>query len=211
MSAAKSMSWRRANARKSGQNREHRIAGPRLIAIVGPFQSGKTSLLESLLARGGGAARQGSVREGTSIGDSSPEARAHAMSVEPNVATSTTWATGSPSSIARDRSNSCTTCATSLPVCDAAVVVCEADPRKVPALQVILRELEELKSRASCSSTRSISPAAACARRWNCCSRLRARRCCCARFRSARTASPPASSIWRSSARSSTARRRPRK
>ena len=31
-----------------------------------------------------------------------------------------------------------------LPVCDAAVVVCEADPRKVPALQVILRELEEL-------------------------------------------------------------------
>jgi len=31
-----------------------------------------------------------------------------------------------------------------LPVCDAAVVVCEADPRKAPALQVILRELEEL-------------------------------------------------------------------
>ena len=31
-----------------------------------------------------------------------------------------------------------------LPVCDAAVVVCEADPRKVPALQVILRELEDL-------------------------------------------------------------------
>ena len=31
-----------------------------------------------------------------------------------------------------------------LPVCDAAVVVCEADPRKIPALQVILRELEEL-------------------------------------------------------------------
>ena len=57
---------------------EHRIAGPRLIAIVGPFQSGKTSLLEAMLARGGGAPRQGSVREGTSIGDSSPEARAHA-------------------------------------------------------------------------------------------------------------------------------------
>ena len=31
-----------------------------------------------------------------------------------------------------------------LPVCDAAVVVCEADARKTPALQVILRELEEL-------------------------------------------------------------------
>ena len=70
----------------AGQNGEHRIAGPRLIAIVGPFQSGKTSLLEGLLVRGGGAARQGSVREGTSVGDSSPEARAHAMSVEPNIA-----------------------------------------------------------------------------------------------------------------------------
>ncbi len=31
-----------------------------------------------------------------------------------------------------------------LPVCDAAIVVCEADLRKIPALQVILRELEEL-------------------------------------------------------------------
>ena len=71
---------------ESGQNGERRIAGPRLIAIVGPFQSGKTSLLESLLVRAGGAARQGSVRDGTSVGDSSPEARSHAMSVEPNVA-----------------------------------------------------------------------------------------------------------------------------
>ena len=34
----------------------------------------------------GARPRQGSVREGTSIGDPSPEARAHAMSVEPNVA-----------------------------------------------------------------------------------------------------------------------------
>jgi len=34
---------------------EHRIAGPRLIAILGPFQSGKTSLLEAMLARGGGS------------------------------------------------------------------------------------------------------------------------------------------------------------
>ena len=70
----------------SAESGDRRIAGPRLIALVGPFQSGKTSLLEAILARGGGAPRQGSVREGTSIGDSSPEARAHAMSVEPNIA-----------------------------------------------------------------------------------------------------------------------------
>jgi elongation factor G len=32
-----------------------------------------------------------------------------------------------------------------LPACDAAIVVCEADERKIPQLQLILRELEELK------------------------------------------------------------------
>ena len=67
----------------NGVNAENRVAGPRLVAIVGPFQSGKTSLLEGILLRGGAVARQGSVREGTSIGDSSSEARSHAMSVEP--------------------------------------------------------------------------------------------------------------------------------
>ena len=29
------------------------------------------------------------------------------------------------------------------PACDAAVVVCEADERKIPALEIVLRELEE--------------------------------------------------------------------
>jgi len=124
---------------------ERRIAGHRLVAIVGPFQSGKTSLLEALLARGGAAPRQGSVREGTSIGDSSPEARAHAMSVEPNVASVDYMGDrftffDCPGSVEfiHDMRHA-------LPVCDAAVVVCEADPRKAPALQGILRELEEMR------------------------------------------------------------------
>jgi elongation factor G len=128
-----------------GQSADRRIAGHRLIAIVGPFQSGKTSLLEALLARGGAAPRQGSVREGSSIGDSSPEARAHAMSVEPNVASVDYMGDrftffdcpGSVEFIHDMRS--------ALPVCDAAIVVCEADPRKAPALQGILRELEEMR------------------------------------------------------------------
>ncbi|MGD0719510.1 MAG: elongation factor G [Roseiarcus sp.] len=123
---------------------DRRIAGPRLIALVGPFQSGKTSLLEAILARGGGAPRQGSVRERTSIGDSSPEARAHAMSVEPNVAgveymgdRFTFFDCPGSVEFINDMRHA-------LPVCDAAVVVCEADGRKTPALQVILRELEDL-------------------------------------------------------------------
>ena len=127
-----------------GSTGDHRISGPRLIAIVGPFQSGKTSLLEGLLARGGGAARQGSVREGSSVGDSSHEARAHQMSVEPNIAHVDYMGdritfVDCPGSVEfmHDMRHV-------LPVCDAAVVVCEADSRKTPALQVILRELEEL-------------------------------------------------------------------
>ena len=123
---------------------DSRAAGPRLVAIVGPFQSGKTSLLEGILARGGALARQGSVREGTTVGDTSPEARGHAMSVEPNVGSAAYMGDrmtffDCPGSIEFIHDMRYV-----LPVCDVAVVVCEADPRKVPALQVILRELEEL-------------------------------------------------------------------
>ncbi len=123
---------------------EHRIAGPRLFAIVGPFQSGKTSLLEALLARGGGLARQGAVREGSTVGDSCQEARAHQMSVEPNVAHVDYMGDrltffDCPGSVEFAH-----VARVALPVCDAAVVVCEADPRKVQPLRMILRELEEL-------------------------------------------------------------------
>src|SRR5919108_1410364 len=60
--------------------------GPRCIALVGPFQSGKTTLLEAILARTGAIQRQGAVEAGTTVGDSSPEARSHRMSVELSVA-----------------------------------------------------------------------------------------------------------------------------
>src|SRR6185312_2439868 len=63
-----------------------RIAGPRCIALVGPFASGKTTLLEAILARTGAITRQGTVAEKNTIGDASPEARAHQMSVECNLA-----------------------------------------------------------------------------------------------------------------------------
>jgi elongation factor G len=121
-----------------------RIAGPRLVALVGPFQSGKTTLLESLLARAGGVQRQGKVGDGTSVGDASAEARAHHMSVEPNVAAIDYLGdrytfVDCPGSIEflNDMRHV-------LRACDAAVVVCEADSRKVPMLQVILREIEDL-------------------------------------------------------------------
>ena len=42
-----------------------RATGPRCIALVGPFQSGKTTLLEAILARTGAIPRQGTVEAGT--------------------------------------------------------------------------------------------------------------------------------------------------
>ena len=41
--------------------------GPRCIALVGPFQSGKTTLLEAILARTGAIQRQGTVEAGTTV------------------------------------------------------------------------------------------------------------------------------------------------
>ena len=116
--------------------------GPRAIAIVGPFQSGKTTLLEAILARTGAIARPGSVDAGTSVGDSSAEARSHKMSVEANFATAeflgeTYHFIDCPGSVefAHDMR-------AVLPPVDAAIVVCEADPKKVPQLQLVMRELE---------------------------------------------------------------------
>jgi elongation factor G len=117
--------------------------GPRCIAIVGPFQSGKTTLLEAILARTGAVQRSGRVTNGDSVGDSGAEARAHGMSVEPNVATvsflgETMTFVDCPGSV--EFLHDMRTVA---PVCDAAVVVCEADERKIPALEIVLRDLEE--------------------------------------------------------------------
>ena len=64
-----------------------RAAGPRCIALVGPFQSGKTTLLEAMLARTGAIQRQGTVDAGSSVGDASKEARHHKMGVGLTAAT----------------------------------------------------------------------------------------------------------------------------
>jgi elongation factor G len=117
--------------------------GPRCIGIIGPFQSGKTTLLEAILERCGAVQRAGRVQDGTTVGDSSAEARAHSHGVELNVASASFMGerltfVDCPGSVEflHEMGNV-------LPVCDAVIAVCEADERKLPALQVILRELEE--------------------------------------------------------------------
>jgi len=61
-------------------------AGPRSIALIGPYSSGKTTLLEAILHICGEVDRKGNVNAGTTLGDSSKEARDRKMSVEVNSA-----------------------------------------------------------------------------------------------------------------------------
>jgi elongation factor G len=121
-----------------------RRTGPKCIAIVGPFASGKTTLLEAILARTGAIPRQNPVSSGNTVSDHSPEAKAHAMSVEASVATIDFM----------DESLTFIDCPGSvefafeadavLAGCDIAVVVAEADEKKIPALQLIMRKLDDL-------------------------------------------------------------------
>jgi len=111
---------------------------------VGPFQSGKTTLLEAILARTGAIQRQGGVEAGTTVGDGGAESRHHRMSVELSVASTNFLGDvytfvdcpGSVEFLHDMRA--------ALAGVDAAVVVCEADEKKVPQLQLVLRELEDL-------------------------------------------------------------------
>jgi elongation factor G len=119
--------------------------GPRCIALVGPFQSGKTTLLEAILARTNAIQRPGTVEAGTTVGDASKEARHHKMSVEASIATSHFMGEDytfidCPGSVEFAHEMRAV-----LPAIDAAVVVCEADERKVSQLQLVMRELEDLK------------------------------------------------------------------
>ncbi|MBR2118778.1 MAG: elongation factor G [Pseudomonadota bacterium] len=127
-----------------GQDNLRSPRGPRCIALVGPFQSGKTTLLEAILARTGAIPKAGTVEACNTVGDQSPEARHHRMSVGLTAATTTFMGDsytfidcpGSVEFVHDMRA--------ALPAVDAAVIVCEADERKLPQLQIIMRELEDL-------------------------------------------------------------------
>src|SRR5262252_6083955 len=123
-------------------------AGPsgrssRCIALVGPYLSGKTTILEAILARTGAVTRQGRIADRNTVGDASQEARDHGMSVELNVADVSFLGDSftfidCPGSIEFQHEGGL-----ALTGCDAAVVVCEPDPKRVPALQLILKQLED--------------------------------------------------------------------
>ncbi|MCW5748172.1 MAG: elongation factor G [Alphaproteobacteria bacterium] len=114
----------------------------RVVALCGPYLSGKTTLLETLLYATGAINRRGRPRDGSSTGDGAPEARKLGMGTELNVATCTylgdSWTfLDCPGSIEFLHDTM-----SALSVCDAAVIVCEPVPDRVAALTPLLRALE---------------------------------------------------------------------
>lgn len=120
-------------------------SGPRCAVLVGPYLSGKTTLLESILVATGAVNRKGSTKDGTSVGDSSDEARARQMGTEPNVATTTyldeSWTfVDCPGSVelTQDAYNACM-------IADVAVVVCDPEADKSLTVSPILKFLADQK------------------------------------------------------------------
>ena len=118
------------------------LKSTRAVALVGPYLSGKTTLMESMLHASGSLHRRGTVAAGTTVGDPSPEARAHEMSVEMNLARTEfmgqPWTIiDCPGSIEFSYEAQC-----ALMVADMAIVVCEPVPDKVMTLAPMLHFLD---------------------------------------------------------------------
>jgi elongation factor G len=119
------------------------LSGSRNVAIVGPYLSGKTTVLESILSVTGATTRKGRVADRNTVGDASPEARDRQMSVEVNAA-STEYGgicftfLDCPGSIefAQETYHA-------LMGVDAAVVVCEPDCNRVLTLAPLFQFLDD--------------------------------------------------------------------
>ncbi|HEX8380707.1 MAG TPA: elongation factor G [Allosphingosinicella sp.] len=122
-----------------------RPTGTRTIALVGPGGAGKTSLAEALLFAAGAIDRQGSVDAGTSVGDSSPEARARAGSTEVNLSHFDFLGdrfsiVDSPGSVGFSADG-----ALAVAAADLAVVVVDPDTDRAILAEPALRQLEALR------------------------------------------------------------------
>ncbi len=116
---------------------------PRCAAIVGPYGSGKTSLLEALLFSTGALERKGDVTAGSAVGDRAPEARKHEMGVEMNVASTTYlgdhWTfLDCPGAVDFTQDSHL-----ALQVADVAIVVVGPDPDHALTLAPLLHSLDE--------------------------------------------------------------------
>lgn len=109
----------------------------RVVALVGPQSSGKTTLLKSMIRIGGAALKPGL--------DGSPESQARQMGLDLNVASFTymdeTFSVlDCPGAIELAQEGLC-----ALPAADAAIVVVEPDAGRIAALAPLMHHLESLE------------------------------------------------------------------
>lgn len=115
----------------------------RNVAIVGPYSSGKTTLLESLLSVTGATSRKGRIQDQNTVGDHTPEARARQMTTEVSVA-STDY--GGIHFTFLDCPGSIEFAQQAYDVLvgvDAAIVVCEANSERVLTLSPLFKFLDD--------------------------------------------------------------------
>jgi elongation factor G len=120
-----------------------RPAGPRCAALVGPYLSGKTTLLEALLFASGTTSRRGTAKDGNTVGDHSAEARARQMSTELNVAAGKflddPWTIlDCPGSV-----ELAWEAQSALLAADVAVVVCEPETERVLTMSPLFKFLDD--------------------------------------------------------------------
>jgi elongation factor G len=118
--------------------------GTRVIALVGPAGAGKTSLAEAMLFAAGATDRLGSTANGSSIGDSSPEARQRGGSTELNLYNfryldDEFALIDAPGSIGFAADG-----VRGVAAADMAIVVVDPDPARAPLAAPALRTLDEL-------------------------------------------------------------------
>ncbi len=118
-------------------------SGPRVAAIVGPYLSGKTALLESILSACGVITRKGNAKEGYGVGDGSAEAKARSMSTELSVANGEyigeKWSfIDCPGSVELIQETQ-----NALMVADCAIVVCEPELEKALTIAPLLKFLDD--------------------------------------------------------------------
>ncbi|WP_336080220.1 elongation factor G [Thalassospira sp. CH_XMU1448-2] len=115
---------------------------PRVAALIGPYSSGKTSLLESLLCATGRIHRKGTIRDHNTVGDNNPQSRTREMSTELTCIQTSylgeEWHfIDCPGSVdfAQDAREAAM-------ICDVAIVVIDCDPGRVMTVAPILKFLD---------------------------------------------------------------------